>query len=302
MLEEKFVGGMLGSAVGDAIGELAFRYRRRESLLKRIEEVDILRYTDDTAMALGLAESLSEIGRVDEEHLGDTFKRNFEREPWRGYALGPPTIFAMVERQKMSYSSAAGRLFGGEGSFGNGAAMRITPLALFFHDSNNLYAEAEASARITHTHPLGIDGAAVLAKAVATAIRLDPKEKFPLDDFCLQLCDFARTSLFRSKITLLTELVRKDAPLAEAAELLGMDVTAQNSVPFAIFAFLKGRDSFEKTLFNATLSGGDRDTLGAMAGGISGAYLGAGAIPSDWLEKLENRESIEALARRLLRR
>jgi poly(ADP-ribose) glycohydrolase ARH3 len=76
-------------------------------------------------------------------------------------------------------------------------------------------------------------------------------------------------------------------------------VTAQNSVPFAIFAFLRSPKSFEECLFYAVLSGGDRDTLGAMACGISGAYLGIDAIPEKWREKLENLTYIESLARRL---
>lgn len=302
MLEEKFLGGMLGSALGDAVGQLAFHHSRREDLIGRIEEVDALIYTDDTAMAIGIAQSLSELGRIDEKHLGDTFRRNFELEPWRGYGFGPPAIFRMVGKSGVCYSSAAESLFGGNGSFGNGASMRITPLALFFHDSDDLYSAVEMSARITHTHPLGIDGAAVLAKAIAMVVPLDPEEDFPLIDFCRQLFDFARTPEFRKKIRTMEEMLQNRTPLYVAAAQLGTDTTAQNSVPFAIFAFLKSRDSFEETIFNAVLSGGDRDTLGAMAGGISGAYLGINTIPTRWHKKLENREYIESLAHSLTTR
>ena len=87
--------------------------------------------------------------------------------------------------------------------------------------------------------------------------------------------------------------------IIEAAFELGTNVTAHGSVPFAIFAFLRSPQSFEQCMFNAVLSGGDRDTLGAMACGVSGAYLGIEAIPAEWRGKLENRTHIESLATRL---
>lgn len=93
-LKSKYLGSMIGSALGDAIGELAFTYPGREHLYERIDRLEKLVYTDDTAMMLGLAASLLEKKGVDQEHLGETFSRNFFREPWRGYALGPPKIFS----------------------------------------------------------------------------------------------------------------------------------------------------------------------------------------------------------------
>ena len=113
--------------------------------------------------------------RLDQQLVGDSFRANFRREPWRGYASGPPTLFALVERQGLPYTQAARSLFGGQGSFGNGAAMRIAPLGLFFHDAPDLYNQASASACVTHAHPLGIDGAAVLAWAIARAVKLFPR-------------------------------------------------------------------------------------------------------------------------------
>jgi poly(ADP-ribose) glycohydrolase ARH3 len=71
------------------------------------------------------------------------------------------------------------------------------------------------------------------------------------------------------------------------------------SLPFALYSFLSHPKSFEDCLFCAILHGGDRDTLGAMACAISGAYLGIECIPQVWIEKLENRPYIEDLALRL---
>ena len=95
----KFLGGIIGSALGDAIGEMAFDYYNRAELLKQLTEFPQYVYTDDTAMALGLAQSiLSTNGEIDCQNLGDRFAENFYREPYRGYAVGPPTIFNIVKK------------------------------------------------------------------------------------------------------------------------------------------------------------------------------------------------------------
>ena len=301
-LEAKFLGAMVGSAVGDAIGELAFHAPERARLEALVEHLEILRYTDDTAMAIGLAESLIQVGKIDPHHLGETFRRNYRREPWRGYASGPPAIFAQVERSGLSYQEAARRLFGGEGSLGNGAAMRIAPLAIFFHNSGQLYEQAAASAEVTHAHPVGKDGAAVLALAVALAVGLDPRQEFPLEPFLAELAASSRTETIREKMALVRALLAEAAGPEAAARTLGRTVAVHESMPFAVYSFLRHPPSFEECLFSAVLHGGDRDTLGAMACAISGAYLGIEAIPEWWQNKLENLRDVETLARQLWKR
>jgi poly(ADP-ribose) glycohydrolase ARH3 len=298
-LTARFLGSMVGSALGDAIGEMAFRQPDEEGLHTWIAGADELVYTDDTAMAIGLAQSLTALGRLDPQHLGDTFRANFQREPWRGYAQGPPALFRQVSAYGIPYAKAARRLFGGQGSYGNGAAMRITPLGLFYHHAADLYEQAERSATVTHAHPLGVDGAAVLARAIAQAIELDPDQPLPSERFIEGLVAFARTTKMRDKLEMVRSLLAQDSPARVAAPRLGQKVTAQESVPFALYAFLRHPRSFEACLFCAILNGGDRDTLGAMACAISGAYLGIGAVPSDWRARLEHRDEIEALARQL---
>lgn len=305
-LKSKFLGGMVGSALGDAIGEMAFWRSDEARLRSKIARSDVLVYTDDTAMAIGLAEAVStseaitQAGQLDPQHLGDTFRANYKREPWRGYASGPPTVFRLVERRGMSYSEAARSLFRGQGSFGNGAAMRIAPVGLFFHDAPDLYEQARASASVTHAHPVGVDGAAVQAWAIAQAVKLDPREPFPLERFSQGLVDFARTAQIRDKMVLVRALLAEDVPPANAARQLGRSVAVHESLPFAIYSFLRHSQSFELCLFCAILHGGDRDTLGAMACAVSGAYLGVEAIPQAWRGKLENRQHVEELALRLM--
>jgi len=261
-----------------------------------VEQVPTLRYTDDTAMAIGLAESLIREGGLDQEKLGRQFMRNFQKEPWRGYASGPPSIFAMVAQQGLSFPEAARRLFYGEGSLGNGAAMRIAPLGLLYHEDAKLYPTACASAEVTHAHPVGMDGAAVQAAAVAQALRMPPGDAFSLQAFLQGLLGVARTPEIRSKLKDVARLLKEAAPPEEAAQRLGRTVAVHESMPFALYSFLTYPTSFEECLYCAIMNGGDRDTLGAMACALSGAYLGIGAVPRDWQDKLENRAYLEKLA------
>jgi len=299
-IKAKYLGGMVGSALGDAIGELAFRYHDREDLCIQLDRLKEFRYTDDTAMSMGLAESiLKRGGDLNQQDLGETFKFNYQKEPWRGYASGPPAVFSMVQRLGITYAEAARSLFRGAGSFGNGAAMRIVPVGLFFHDSPDLYVKACTSASVTHAHPLGMDGAAVQAQAVSLALAFEPEDEFPLKVFMDKLAGFARTREMGEKIELVQKLISSGAPTSVAAERLGRTVAVHESLPFALYCFSGNPKSFEDCLYCAALNGGDRDTLGAMACGISGAYLGIEAINQSWRRKLENRSYIEDLALRL---
>ena len=298
-IQSKFIGGMVGSALGDAIGEQAFMYPQKELLCSKLEQLSEVRYTDDTAMALGLAESIINKGCIDEQNLGMTFTKNFEREPWRGYASGPPTVFARVRQGDITYSEAAQSLFGGQGSLGNGAAMRIVPAGLFFHKSKDIYEQACASARVTHAHPVGMDGAAVQAFAVAQTVKLDPDVKFSPEILAQTLIDFSRTPEIQEKMRLVQQLIAQSVLPDTAAKRIGRTVAVHESMPFAVYSFLRNAQSFEDCIYCAIMNGGDRDTLGAMAGAISGAYLGVGAIPQSWCQKLENRDHIENLAANL---
>lgn len=293
--KSKVLGGLLGSALGDAIGELAFLYPEKEDLVRQVKQTSVLCYTDDTAMAIGLTESILKEGGIDQHQLGETFRQNFLKEPWRGYASGPPTIFSRVKQLGITYREAAQNLFGGYGSYGNGAAMRVVPVGLFFQQAHDLYSQVKASAEVTHAHPVGIDGAAVQALAVAQAVKLNPRRRFSTEDFIRGLIDFSQTPEIESKMNRVKDLLAQDALPDIAAEKIGRSVAVQESMPFAIFAFLRHPTSFVDCLFCAILNGGDRDTLGAMAGAISGTYLGFESIPEPWRRKLENKDYIEKL-------
>ena len=115
-------------------------------------------------MMIGVAESLAGCGKFDGADMANRLAQNFQ--PHRGY--GPSANSCMMAlRQGVTWNEVGTQLFGAEGSFGNGAAMRVAPVGVFYHDrENELRNCTELSASITHTHPLGKEGAALLAHAV----------------------------------------------------------------------------------------------------------------------------------------
>jgi len=291
LLRSRFLGSLLGTGIGDSLGAgLAWR-------LARLGRELAPRYTDDTHMMIGVAESLIAKRGFDGEHMFLTFVKNWEAEPWRGYGPGPPAIFRAY-RRGLNPADVARVLYPGGGSFGNGAAMRIAPIACFYHDDlDELRRVAIESAKLTHTHPLGVEGAVIQALAIAYAIRTRPGELEPTD-FAEALYDEAKSRVFKHKLKALKALLAGRPDRRLVVRQLGNGVEAFNSVPTAIYAFL-ATQSFEQALRLAVGLGGDADTIGAMTGALAGAYHGVEAIPARWLDELEDRAYIEQLATRL---
>ena len=281
----KFVGSLIGTAIGDSLGA----GREGFSGFKKVREVGT-RYTDDTAMMIGVAESLIQCQGFDGEHMAKTFIRNYEREPWRGYGAGPPRVFSLI-KQGVSWDKAAESIYPG-GSFGNGAAMRIAPIGLlYWEDREKLREIAYKSSRITHTHSLGAEGAALEAYAIVLALKEEPK-------FLDKLRDFTKLEPYKRKLESVEKLLDRKEDRKEIVAELGNGIEALNSVPAAIYSFLANSSFSEAVVYAASL-GGDADTIGAMAVAIAGAWWGVTEIPNAWQKKLENREYIEDLARGL---
>jgi len=299
-LEDRFVGCMLGLAVGDALGAffegqspdyIARRYRSVSDLIENPPAGELW-YTDDTQMAIGVAEMLVACRCIDERELCNRFATNYTRE--RGYGRGARIVIeAMIEGDDHKYLAA--NHFPG-GSFGNGAAMRVAPVGLVFrHDPKRLWEQANLSALPTHVHSLGIEGAQFLALAVALASssgQLDRKQFFSaLAEKCSSI-EFSGP-------------LRRAAQLDDPRDLalFGNGIEATSSVVTAIACFAMASNSYAQAIGSAIFLGGDTDTIAAMAGAISGAYLGWQSIPTHLLERLEDRHQgrqyIEDLAKQL---
>jgi len=298
-LKSKFVGSLVASGVGDAVGAGFEGWHVVEpGAIKAVaDRRDVLTYTDDTHMMIGIAESLIENRGFDGEHMARTFVRNYEREPWRGYGPGPPRIFRLV-RAGETWDRAAATLYRG-GSYGNGSAMRIAPVGVLYHDDlAGLREVAHKSSQITHSHELGKGGAALQAYAVALAVNLERTELVDSTEFLARLGELVDHEVYRQKLAKVAALL-DEADRARVAAELGNGIEAFNSVPTAIHSFLSHARSFEEAVLFAVSLGGDTDTIAAMTGAISGAYLGVDSIPEKWRAKLENRLYIEELGEKL---
>jgi poly(ADP-ribose) glycohydrolase ARH3 len=300
-LRSKILGSLVGTGVGDALGASLEGWRRVDpgEVQSLAERRDTLTYTDDTDMMIGVAESLIENKGFDGEHMTHQFMENYSREPFRGYGPGPPRVFRLIKSGE-AWDKAAERLYGG-GSFGNGSAMRIAPVGVFYYDDIAKLKEiAYQSSQITHAHELGKEGAALQAYAIALATQADPALAFQGNEFLRKLTDFVKHEVYQHKLRSVGKLLGEKDRSKVVAEL-GHGIEAFNSVPTAIYSFLSHPNSFEEAVIYAISLGGDTDTIGAMTGAISGAYLGIKAIPEKWQERLENRGYIIELADRLWR-
>jgi poly(ADP-ribose) glycohydrolase ARH3 len=159
--------------------------------------------------------------------------------------------------------------------------MRVAPVGLLFRDDRRrLWEQARASALPTHLHPLGIEGAQLLAVGVALCTQMD---RFDRDAFFAELHSACESEPYRTKIE---EAKRVQTPGELAG--IGNRIEALHSVPTAIASFALTPESFEDTISNVIFLGGDTDTLAAMAGALSGAYLGVDRLPSRLVRLLES--------------
>jgi len=295
-LRSRFLGCLLGTAIGDAVG--ARREGRgmstADDIVALADKLQELVHTDDTHMTIGIAESLVESKGFDGEHMAQTFVENYEREPWRGYGPGPPLIFGMIKGGEAWYNAAT-KVYRG-GSFGNGSAMRVAPVGLLYsRNLERLREVAYQSSSITHAHALGKEGAALQAYAVALALNTPWHEDIDREAFVSRLHNFVQEQVYREKVGQIGELLGEQ-DRTRVIRVLGNGIEAPRSVPTAVYCFLKHYWSYKETVAYAVSLGGDTDTIAAMAGAIAGAYLGIEAIPSDWQLKVENKDYIEALA------
>jgi ADP-ribosylglycohydrolase len=258
-----------GLSVGDALGAQYFvPGHSRSDLTAGRPPTGPWPWTDDTEMACLLLAELLDHGHVDQDRLAASFAEHCE--PYRGY--GPGAVVALHRiRDGMPWREAATTAYRGEGSCGNGAAMRVAPLGAFFADDLDVVVkQAVLSAEVTHLHPEGIAGAVAVAVGAAMA---GP-----------DLLDAVLDHLDGSEVRRGVEDARRllGRPTAEAAYELGNGThsTAQDTVPFALWAAATHADDYRAAIVACVEAGGDMDTTAAMVGGIVACRTG---VPGDWL-------------------
>jgi ADP-ribosylglycohydrolase len=236
---------VLGAIIGDIAGSVYERdnIKTKDFPLFR----DDCYFTDDSVMTIAVAEALDNGGSPDD------FINSMKALGWLypGVGYGPTFIRWVLSDCRKPYNS-----------FGNGSAMRVSPVAWYFDSLDEVEHFAEISARVTHNHPEGIKG----AKSVAGAIFLARKgtSKVEIKEYVEEKHGY---NLNRT--------------LDEIRPYYKYDITCQGTVPEAIIAFLESND-FEDAVRNAVSIGGDSDTVAAITGSIAEAAYG---IPEEIANK-----------------
>ncbi len=225
---------MLGAIAGDIIGSRFEHARIKSKDFELFNRQSV--FTDDTVLTIAVADSL-----LHKTPYHKKFREYFHYYPNAGYG-GRFRRWARSP-QPEPY-----------GSYGNGSAMRVSPIAWYYDSLDDVLEEALHSAESTHNHPEGIKGAQAVAAAIYLARNGSSKsaiKSYIEEHFCYDLS---------SSVNVIRESY-------------GFEVSCQKSVPQAIISFLESTD-FEDAVRNAVSLGGDSDTLACIAGGIAEAYYG----------------------------
>jgi ADP-ribosylglycohydrolase len=285
---ERMQLSLTGLSVGDALGETFFG--AGSELLNRIERREVppapWQYTDDTEMALSIAQTLWHYRRIELDKLAQEFVRRFN--PWRGYGAGAHRLLTRLQ-WGANWRTEASQMFGGSGSYGNGAAMRVAPLGAYFADNLEAVREnAILSAQPTHTHPEGIAGAVAVAVAAAFAFRVGEGESMSAEEFLQCVVENVPESETRSSIEQAADIQSDRSPAVVARELgSGFKISAQDTVPFALWCAAHHLDDYEEAFWTTASGLGDIDTTCAIVGGIVALSARQQGIPKAWLEARE---------------
>jgi ADP-ribosylglycohydrolase len=235
---------MIGAIAGDIIGSV---YEHSPIKTKEFELFQRRStFTDDSVLTIAIAEAVL-TGRP----YSQTVREMGRLYPNAGY--GGSFFRWLFSEDPQPYNS-----------WGNGSAMRVSPIGFAFDKPDDVLREAARTARISHNHPEGIKGAQATALAVFLARTTHDREALRLDIEKRFGYDLHRT----------VETIRPT---------YSFDVSCQGTVPEAIVAFLDS-SSYEDAVRNAISLGGDSDTLACITGGIASAYYGA--VPSHIRDKV----------------
>lgn len=310
-VERRYSGSLIGQCLGDALGfivegeppEICRKYVEKTLKAGRVGEYGRTpfpfgQYSDDSQLARELLQSYAECGGFDPREYARRIAMIFveNRIVGRGRAT-----------EQAAWRLAAGVPWDEAGtpspSAGNGSAMRAGPIGLlFFDDPEEMVRAAHNQGRITHRDPRCSAGAVAIAGAVAMAVRGGEIEA---GRFLSQLAEWA--ALFEgSVVDALRQLVEwvplppeEVATLVSGighnpdypAEVCGISPFVTTSVLWSLYSFLRSPNDYRETVRTAIAVGGDVDTTAAMAGAISGAYLGLDAIPESWARRVTDRGS-----------
>ncbi|HEX4787847.1 MAG TPA: ADP-ribosylglycohydrolase family protein [Actinospica sp.] len=289
------VASLRGLAVGDALGSCFFIPANLSALAARALPPDPWWWTDDTEMACSVFTVLDRYGRIDQDALAESFASHHDFD--RGYGPGVNRMLRQIRQEGAAWRELAVTAWDGRGSWGNGAAMRVAPLGAYFAHGpgaregsssavlDRVAAEAAASAEVTHTHREGVAGAIAVAVAAALAAARPDLAGEPL---LRAVAAWTPAGQVRDGVANAVKMLALTDPRSAAASLgNGRELSAQDTVPFCLWAVAKHSRSYVDAFWATAAAGGDIDTNCAIVGGIVAARTGIEGIPAEWLRRCE---------------
>ncbi|MGC7099986.1 ADP-ribosylglycohydrolase family protein [Amycolatopsis lurida] len=269
---------LYGLQAGDAFGAQITLPGDHPDVVGRVLPPAPWAWTDDTEMACSVFAVLTRHGRIDQDDLAWHFQQHFD--PDRGYGSGAERVLLRYRRGE-SWREVAPSVFG-NGSWGNGGAMRVAPLGAWFgQDLDTVVAEAARSAEVTHAHPEGVAGAVAVALAAAFACTTTLSG----NDFLQAVAARVAPSEVRRRLEAATALGGAEEVARELGN--GREVSAADTVPLALWLAAHHFGDFTGALWTAARVAEDIDTVCAMVGGVIAARGGSGVIPLEWWNSCE---------------
>lgn len=277
---ERALCSLEGLSIGDAFGEQFFD---NQNLIigQRLPKAP-WRYTDDTEMALSIVENLRRFGKIEQDELALSFARHYD--PMRGYGPAMHRLLDQI-RSTGAWRRAARAQFEGQGSYGNGSAMRVAPLGAFFADDLSTVVEnAVLSSDVTHAHPEATAGAIAVAVAAALAWQYGQAQtRLSRSAFIDAVLPYVPNSIVSEKLRHARDLTPGCSVLLAVAALgNGTGISAQDTVPFTLWCAGEYLADFSEALWETVSGFGDRDTTCAIVGGIVALYTGPTGISETW--------------------
>ena len=277
---------ILAGAIGDAKGG---PYEGQPGPLQFRDHRD-WKISDDTQLTLATCESIIEVGKVSPEHIAARFVHWYRARRITG--MGASTLKALRDLDAGLHWALAGAK--GEMSAGNGAAMRIAPLA--FHLDPGIAQDRQVIhdvCRITHHNEEAYIGALVIVSAIRSLAFDDSASPAQLFQNVLR---YLPDSRLRDRI-LEVGALPDNRTVADVASQFGSSGYVVESVPLALYAARSiVRFPLDAVLRSAIEAGGDTDTIASMTGQIAGAWIGVSQIPREMIELLPKARDIERVA------
>lgn len=299
--EDRFIGGMMGLAVGDALGTtLEFKPRGTFTPLEDMVGggpfgLEPGQWTDDTSMALCMAESLIEQNGFDADDQMIRYLRWYHEghlsSTGRCFDIGN-TVSGALNRYEQTQDPFSGGTH--ERSAGNGSIMRLAPLPLFFaNDPETALTLSGESSRTTHALPVCVDACRYMGGLIVGAVNNVAKDELLSERYCPAPGYWERRPL-SPEIDAVAAGNYKHLP---ASDIKGSGYVVE-SLKAALWCFYH-TDDFEAGCLQAVNLGDDADTTGAVYGQLAGAYYGYSGIPEKWRNRIALKELIVDYAKKI---